>query len=317
MSKRLALWGEELFRSRERERRRGPMPANHAEIGLAPRGFEPCLLAVLRLSLGTDPDTRVSTEWFRESLARTGHLARAAELAYTTGDETKRSEELLALVKAAAGAEDLCGAQELAESIPVRQLRDQALVTLVPAWARAGERERAVAVAESIRYPHNWGKAWALLAKAAADNGDILDALKFADRADAEASSGGFDGTGGVLALLVGVADATGDEVRAALLADRVEDFARSNRPSPWGQPGPLAVVLIREVLRGDLDRVDALLLGSFDAGAGAGAYAGAGAEGRRRSRGLGRRGRSQARSGRQGRSRNRGQGRNRGRDRS
>jgi hypothetical protein len=277
MSKRLALWGEELFRSRERERRRGPTPENHAEIGLAPRGFEPCLLAVLRLSLGTDPDTRASTGWFRESLARTGHLARAAELAYTTGDEVKRSEELLALVKAAADAEDLCGAQELAESIPVRQLRDHALVALVPAWARAGERERAVAVAESIRYPHNWGKTWALLAKAAADNGDTLDALKFADRADAEASSAGFDGTGGVLALLVEVADATGDEVRAALLADRVEDFARSHRPSPWGQPGPLAVVLIREVLRGDLDRVDALLLRSLDAGAGA--YAGAGAD--------------------------------------
>ncbi|MGW0832570.1 hypothetical protein [Streptomyces prunicolor] len=131
-----------------------------------PRGFEPCLLAVLRLSLGADPDTRVSTGWFRESLARTGHLARAAELAYSTGDEVKRSEELLALLKervargcragrgrgvASAGAEDLCGAQELAESIPVRQLRDQALVALVPAWARAGEYERAVAVAESIR----------------------------------------------------------------------------------------------------------------------------------------------------------------------
>ena len=161
MSKRLALWGEELFRSREweRERRRGPTPESHAEISLVPRGFEPCLLAVLRLSLGTDPDTRASTGWFRESLARTGHLARAAEPAYTTGDKIKRSEEFLALVKAAADAEDLCGAQELAESIPVRQLRDQALVALVPAWARAGERERAVAVAENIGYPHNWGKA--------------------------------------------------------------------------------------------------------------------------------------------------------------
>ncbi|MEV6543952.1 hypothetical protein [Streptomyces sp. NPDC051665] len=265
-SKRLALWGEELFRSREEERRNGLAPENHAEIALVQRGFEPCLLAVLRLSLGTAPDTRATTGWFRRALARTGHLARAAESAYTISDEAERSEELLALVKSAAGAEDLCAAQELAESIPVRQLRDRALVALVPAWARAGERDRAVAVAESVRYPHNWGKAWALLAKVSADRGDTLDALGFAARADAEASSAGFDGTGEVFALLLEVADAVGDQVRAALLADRVEDFARSNRPSPWTGPGPLAVVLTREARRGELDRLDALLRRPLDA---------------------------------------------------
>ncbi|WP_405865749.1 hypothetical protein OG407_42455 [Streptomyces sp. NBC_01515] len=273
-SKRLALWGEELFWSREEERRGGLAPENHAELALVRRGFEPCLLAVLRLSLGTAPDTRVSDGWFRQALARTGHLARAAESAYAIDDEAERSEELLALVKAAAGAEDLCAAQELAEAIPVRQVRDRALVALVPAWALAGERDRAVAVAGSVRYPHNWGVAWALLAKASADRGDVLDALGFAGRADAEASSAGFDGTGEVLALLVEVADAVGDQVRAALLADRVEDFARSHRsssPGPWGQPGPLAVVLAREALRGDLDRVDALLRGTVGAGGGGG----------------------------------------------
>ncbi|MFI6625209.1 hypothetical protein [Streptomyces sp. NPDC050528] len=224
-------------------------------------------MAVLRLSLGTDPDSCVSTDWFRQALARTGHLARAAELTYTIGDEVKRSEELLALVKASAGAQDLRDAQELAESIPVRQLRDQALVALVPAWARAGERDRAVAVAESIRYPHNWGAAWALLAKATADDGDARDALEFADRADAEASAAGFDVTGGVLALLMEVADATGDQVRAALLADRVEDWARSHKSSPWAQPGPLATVLAREARQGDLDRLDALLRRPVGAG--------------------------------------------------
>lgn len=279
-SKRLALWGEELFWIREVERRSGLTPENRAELALAQRGFEPCLLAVLRLSLGTAPDTRVATGWFRQALARTGHLARAAESAYAISDEAERSEELLTLVKTAADAEGLCDAQDLAESIPVRQLRDRALVALVPTWARAGERDRAVAMAESVRYPHNWGVAWALLAKAVADDGDTLDALKFADRADAEASSAGFDGTGEVLALLVGVADVGGDQVRAAMLADRVEDFARSHGaspPSPWGQPGPLAVVLAREALRGDLDRVDALLWGTVGAGVGVGAGSGPG----------------------------------------
>jgi len=293
VSKRMALWGEELFRSRELEWRRGLAPESHAELGLVQRGFEPCLLAVLRLSLGTKPDARVSTGWFWQALARTGYLARAAESAYTISDETKRGEELLALVKAAANTEDLCGEQELAESITVRRLRDLALVALVPAWARAGERDRAVAVAESIRYPHNWGKAWALLAETAADDGDTLDALKFADRAEAEASSVGFDGTGEVLARLVKVADAAGDQVQAAMLADRVEDFARSHQRSPWTQPGPLVVVLAREASRGDLDRVDALLgrrlgteggsggeaRGRGEAGSGDEAGAGSGAE--------------------------------------
>ena len=260
MSKRLALWGEDLFLSREWERRRGLAPESHAELGLVQRGFEPCLLTALRLSLGTDLDTRVSTGWFRQALARTGYLARAAESAYTISDEGKRGEELLTLVRAAADTEDLPCAQELAESITERQLRDMALVALVPVWARAGERDRAVAVAESVRYPHNWGKVWALLAKAVADNGDTPDALGFADRADAEASSAGFDGTGEVLALLAEVAEAAGEEVRAAMLADRVEDFARSHRRNPWSQPGPLARVLVREALRGDFDRIDALL---------------------------------------------------------
>ena len=279
MSRRMALWGEDLFWSREWERRRGLAPESHAELGLVQGGFEPCLLAVLRLSLGTEPDTRVSTGWFRQALARTGHLARAAESAYTISDEAKRGEELLTLVKAAADTEDLRGAQELAESITARQLRDLALLALVPAWARAGERDRAVAVAESVRYPHNWGKAWALLAKGAADNGDTLDALKFADRADAEASSAGFDGTGEVLARLAEVADAVGDQVRAAMLADRVEDFARSHKRNPWTQPGPLAGVLVREALRGDLDRVDALLDRRVGAGGGSGGESGGGSE--------------------------------------
>ncbi|MFF5302092.1 hypothetical protein ACFY5F_22250 [Streptomyces sp. NPDC013161] len=284
MSKRLALWGEDLFLSREWERRRGLTPESHAELGLVQRGFEPCLLTALRLSLGTELDTRVSTGWFRQALARTGYLARAAESAYTISDEGKRGEELLTLVKAAANAEDLPRAQELAESITERQLRDMALVALVPAWARAGERDRAVAVAESVRYPHNWGKAWALLAKAVADNGDTPDALGFADRADAEASSAGFDGTGEVLALLAEVAEAAGDQVRAAMLADRVEDFARSHRRNPWSQPGPLARVLVREASRGDFDRIDALL--GRRLGSGAEGESGSGAEGGERSLG-------------------------------
>jgi tetratricopeptide (TPR) repeat protein len=246
---------------REGERGRRQAPQSDTGNGIVPGGYEPCLLAVVRLSLGRHADTRPTTGWFLQALARTGHLARAAELAYTISNELQQGEALLGLVEAAADAGDLSGAQRLAERVPLRQ-RDEALLALVRAWARVGERDRATALAERIRYPHNWGKAWATLAKVAADNGDAHEALRCADRADAEVSSSAFAETGQVLALLVEVATAMGDHVRAATLADRVEDFDRSGNPTAWSwpQPRPLATVLACEVLRGDLDRVDALL---------------------------------------------------------
>ncbi|MEV0740024.1 hypothetical protein AB0I51_29745 [Streptomyces sp. NPDC050549] len=258
----LAQWGQELFLRRERERRRGPAPEGRAGQGIVRRGFEPCLLALLRLSVGGDAGTGLTRGWFPGALARTGHLVRAAEPAYTIGDELRQGEELLTLVKAAAGAGDLCGAQALAESIPLRQLRDEALVALVSAWAAAGERDRAAALAETIRYPHNWARAWAVLAKAVADDGDTHATLGFAARADDEVDAFVFDGTGHVLVLLMEVAAATGDHARAAAFADRVEDFTRSQSHdrSPWSRTGPLVAVLAREVLGGDLARVDALL---------------------------------------------------------
>ncbi|MFJ9634803.1 hypothetical protein ACIRU8_44655 [Streptomyces sp. NPDC101175] len=185
---------------------------------------------------------------------------RAAELAYTISDELEQSTQLVALVRAGAGAGDLRGAQALAESIPLRQLRDQALVALVPEWARAGERDRAVALAEGIRYPHNWAWAWALLAKAVADGGDTDAAIGFAARADAEASSFAVEGTERVLALLVEVAVAAGDHDRAVALAERVAALARSGKSATWSEPRPLVAVLAREVLAGDLGRLDALL---------------------------------------------------------
>lgn len=210
--------------------------------------------------MGTDSDTDLTSGWLPRALARTGHLVRAAELAYTISGELKQGDELVALVKAAASAGELADAQALAESIPAPQLRDEALVALVPAWARAGERDKAVALAESIRFPHNWARAWAMLAKAFADNGDTDGALRCAARADDEVRAFVFEGTGHVLVLLMEVAAATGDHVRAAEFADRVEDFSRARDRNPWSRCGPLAAALASEALRGDLERIDALL---------------------------------------------------------
>ncbi|MER6535404.1 hypothetical protein ABT215_16670 [Streptomyces sp900105755] len=81
--------------------------------------------------------TGLTSGWFPRALARPHRpLVRAAELAYTISDDLKQGTELLELVQAAAGAGDLGSAQALAESIPLRQVRDQALVALVPTWAR-------------------------------------------------------------------------------------------------------------------------------------------------------------------------------------
>ncbi|WP_037622166.1 hypothetical protein [Streptomyces aureus] len=264
----LAQWGPELFMTRERERGCGPAPENDGGRNILQGGFEPCLLALLRLSVDRELGPDLTRGWFPRTLARTGHLARAAELVRTTGDELQQSTELLELVKAAAGAGagagvgvgDLAAAQALAESILLPQLRDQALVALVPEWARAGARARAVALAERIRYPHNWGWAWALLAKAVADSGDLDTALRFAARADDEVTSIAADGADHVLALLVEVALAAGDHDRAAALADRVEEITWSRNPTGWSKPLPLAVVLAFEAREGNFDRLDALL---------------------------------------------------------
>ncbi|MEY9842791.1 tetratricopeptide (TPR) repeat protein [Streptacidiphilus sp. EB103A] len=255
----MAEWGYELFMERWRERRCGLARESDAGKGVLPGGFEPCLVTLFRLLASRDVDGAREPVplWHLRALARTGHLARAAELAFTISDEPKQGEALLALVEEAAGAGDLLGAQALVDSIRVRDCHDRALVALVPAWARAGELDRALALAERVRYPHNWSITWALLAKALADTGDFRGALDFADRAAGSASSR-------VLTLLLDVATAAGDHVRAGDLVDRLEDLARFHGPGGGGHdrggPRPLTAILVPEVGLGDLDRLDALL---------------------------------------------------------
>ncbi|GHH84012.1 hypothetical protein GCM10018781_72480 [Kitasatospora indigofera] len=260
MPNKMVQWGEEFFWRRGVELRSGLVPDNDMGTSVVQRGFEPCLLAVIRLSMSSSTDSRTTSGWFRETLARTGHLPRAVELASAISDGLQQGEELYALVNAAADAGDLHSAQALAESIPLRGAQDRAMVDLVAAWARAGDRDRAAALAEQIRYPHNWGAAWAGLAKAVLARGDTVGARGFAARADDEVRSYVFDGTGEVLAVLVEVAAATGDRAWAAALADRVEDFARSRHRNTGSRPPALAAVLAWEAQNGDLDRIDALL---------------------------------------------------------
>lgn len=257
---RLVAWAEDVGLLRMRERRRGPAPERHTGSDVVHSGYEPCLLALLRVAVSEEPG-RGFPPWLLASLARTGHLARAAELAWATSGRSGPGDILLALVEAAAHAGDLQGAQALAESLPGRDAHDRALVALVPAWARSGERGRAVALAERVRYPHHWGRAWATLAKAEADRGDMAAALECASRADELASMAAGVASPDVLALLVEVAVVAGDAAWAAELADRMQSQA-----APIGYDRrrdglhPLARVLACEALQGDLRRIDALL---------------------------------------------------------
>lgn len=261
----LDQWGHALPFLRQWEVGRGPAPAEDTGRDTVRSGFAPCLVTLLRLSapprFGADVDSL--PPWLLAGLARTGHLPLAAELALSTGDELGRAERLLAVVRAAADAGDVHGAQALTDSITLRQCRDQALVGQVSAWARAGERDRAVALAETVRYPHHWAVTWALLAKAVADGGDTRAALAFADRAEEHVFCGD-PSAAKVLVLLLEVADLVGDRDRADDLADRLEDWARSRGRRDGGfdrdRPRPLATVLVRDLHRGDLDRLDALL---------------------------------------------------------
>ena len=108
----MAEWGYELFMERYRERRYGLAREGDAGKGVLPGGFEPCLVTLFRLLASRDADGAREPVplWHLRALARTGHLARAAELAFTISAEPKQGEALLALVEEAAGAGDLLGA---------------------------------------------------------------------------------------------------------------------------------------------------------------------------------------------------------------
>ncbi|TVZ92881.1 hypothetical protein [Streptomyces sp. BK340] len=268
MLDRLDNWGTWLRAKRDAEEGDGLAPENDAGRDILRSGFEPCLAAVLRLSAWCDAvrGDKWDPRWFTTGLARSGRLARAAELAYTISDQNRQGDVLVELVQAAAGAGDLRGAQALVESIPRRPLRDRALVALLLAGARTGAHDRAAALAEGLRYPHEQLRAWAMLAKVAACNGDTRHALRFAARAEEMSRHVPADElwSVNVLVLLVEVAAATGDQVRAGEFADRVEDFARAWR-NRYRRLDPekermLAAVLASEARRGDLDRIDALL---------------------------------------------------------
>lgn len=169
-------WGS-LYGGWVTEWRRGVASPDTSGADLLPNGFEPCLVTFFRLSVRQETagsDARDHFAWFRQPLADRGHLARPAELAFRQENESFRGSALLSLVKAAADAGDLPGAQALADAIPFPQVRDDALVALIPAMVRAGEPLKAVAVAETTRFPHNWGKAWGLLAKRLRKPGTLM-----------------------------------------------------------------------------------------------------------------------------------------------
>ncbi|MEU9046980.1 MULTISPECIES: hypothetical protein [unclassified Kitasatospora] len=256
MPKGLAQLGPALYVTRAGDQRLGPAPPSSGDRGLLRSGSVPCLLTVLRVAAHQEADRGAGMD-LAVALVRAGHLARAVELVRTGAGRSGPEKDLVRLVRTAGEAGDLNGARALAESLTDRSLRDCALVAHIPAVARAGERGRAVGLVETVRYPHNWPRAWAGLAKAVADSGDFPAALGYAARA-AECAGGAEMGR----ALVTGmeIALAAGDRVLAGTFADRVEDLVRCESRNGVGQRALLVAVLALEACSGDLDRLDAVL---------------------------------------------------------
>ncbi|MFD8705514.1 hypothetical protein ACFV1W_23360 [Kitasatospora sp. NPDC059648] len=257
MLKGLAQWGQQLYWTRFTDQRLGPAPRGSSDPGLLRSGFAPCLLTVLRLAAHQDTGGRSDRD-LAAALVRAGHLARAVELVRSGAGRSGPEADLVRLVRAAGEGGDLDGALALVESLTDRALRDSALVDHIAAVARAGDHEGAARLARTVRYPHNWPRAWAGLAKAVADGGDFRTALGYAARADECAGRGAESGA--VLVTAMEIAHTAGDHVLASTFADRVEDLVRRAGREGVGQRAFLVAVLTAEARAGDLDRLDAVL---------------------------------------------------------
>ncbi|ACU73861.1 peptidase C14, caspase catalytic subunit P20 [Catenulispora acidiphila DSM 44928] len=258
MPKGFAELGVDLYVRRTMDQRMGMAPPRSDDKGLLPRGLVPCLVTVLRLSAHQKADEGAGMD-LASALVSGGHLARAVDVVRSA--RRFKPADIVALALMAGRAGDLDGAHALIETITDRSLHDDALVAFIPVLAHAGERERAVAMAEKVRYPHNWPGAWEGLAKAVADCGDFPAALGYAAKAAEDA--GGVP-LGRVLLTSMEIAHAAGDDVLAKDFADRVEDLVRNGD----GQRSFLVTVLAFEAGNGDLERLDAVLHGLIRAAA-------------------------------------------------
>ena len=163
MPKGLAELGYELYVLRSRDQRIGLAPPRSGDKGLLRSGLVPCLLTVLRLAVHQKPDAGTGMG-LAAALVRAGQLGRAVEVLRSGAGRSGQVVGLVRLMLMADEAGDLDGARALVESLTDRSQRDSALVALIPAMARAADRERAAALAETVRYPHNWPLAWLGLA---------------------------------------------------------------------------------------------------------------------------------------------------------
>lgn len=252
---------------------------------------DPCLLAVVRLSMHAPPlDPGLPPEdipGLLRALVRVGEADRAATVIRAIRDPELQGRKFIALVRTMAELGDREGAEAWARSISAPQVRARALIVSARAYAGTGDFDRATALAGSIAYPHLQARAWAELAKAAADLCDANSAVDFAHRA--QVLSGELLSTEWKVEVLLPLMEAVasiGEGYWAGALADQIEDFvrydpiasiqpcgnaytppnskvhARPRYPAPDRQD-VLTALLAAEVRMGQLDRLDALMRSS------------------------------------------------------
>ncbi|MEU0003630.1 hypothetical protein ABZ079_04800 [Streptomyces sp. NPDC006314] len=88
-----------------------------------------------------------------------------------------------------------------------------------------GEYEQARSLAESVQYPHERLRTWALLAQTSAESGNLAWALEFLDRAE-QTETLHDDWTLSALPILIRAAEVAGDHDRALVLVARLESVA-------------------------------------------------------------------------------------------
>jgi Trypsin-like peptidase domain len=184
-----------------------------------------------------------------EDLGRAHQLAADAEvLARTNTDPDRQSEVLTGLATAIAGAGDLDRAEALARTIPNPNRQAQALTDLATAIAGAGDLDRAEALARTIPNPNRQAQALTDLATAIAGAGDL-------DRAEALARTIPDPGwQARALAAQSTAIAQTGDLDHAQRLATAAEAIARTVTQPGW-QARALTSVATAAAEAGDLDR--------------------------------------------------------------
>ncbi|MEU0349067.1 hypothetical protein ABZ302_20040 [Streptomyces sp. NPDC006237] len=223
-----------------------------------------------------EPDERAAAlSAVAVAAARDGDRGRAAELSGAADRAARRIDNYLiraacwaALARDAAAAGDRQRATELVGEIRALADDPQAMAgrelvddDLAEALAAAGEQNEALAVARAIGDPERRAEALAAVSRAAARDGDLASASRWATEAETAARAVAGVSLRPPMAAVIEALAAAGDPGRAAeLVAETAEELLDHSDDHPTFQVGrDLAILTSAAARAGDHDRAEAL----------------------------------------------------------